>query len=745
MSDDNINHAQAPRLARRTVIWRLSLLSLILVSILLLLPPSGENHLTIQANNDTIKVEFDGQLASELQDTRYLEGEVGVVINPASAQPRISSIGITKAKIVQGDLVQDLLPTMNCEERGDHFLECRFPGLWRDFKFELTCSGCDLLNVLIRRQADGSGYRFNARPWYHFDCFIAIDIAGENGAGGGSQCLGLRPSIYYSLVAIVSELIPSLGAGILLSLLGLLFYRDSSATKSEPHPFSHRLAVILICILPIIALAGIRYITFRYLGDIPHVQDSSVYYLQSKMLANGWAASPLPPTSEHFVFQFMFEHNNQWVTQYPFFWPLILALGQVVQMPALIPACVGALTIFTVFWCGWRLFGKWTGFWAAFLLLLSSWFQMTSANFMSHHIAALLTLLFVFGFVEMRISSSWKWGIMSGLALGALFSTRPLTAVSVGVGFALYGIAPLLRVPPQMRTWRPYFGALSGFTLMMLVFFIHNLLALGALFTHPYEVNPVVGSLSLAFFGWTEENFSISVAQVFAQLSLFRQVALPLPANYLAFLVLPALLFKPLKSTLPICIAIFSIIVGYTGIGIVGSIMYGPRYWYETLPLFALLSALGITSFLEAISFDSIFRRFLCLTAVVGLVGTSGYKCYIWLSDTPGIDWIEPFTPLRIARLENFNGIDPTLSQHISQLIKPSIIFIQGSEHWTNYGQGFFMNDPDFAHSKAWIALDLGEEKNKELIAKDPTRELYRADVTTGTLNAYYSKEEIRK
>jgi len=81
--------------------------------------------------------------------------------------------------------------------------------------------------------------------------------------------------------------------------------------------------------------------------------------------------APSPPARESFDFPHTI-NNGRWYSMYPPGWPLLLALGVLVQAPWLINPILGGLTILLLFsWA--RIHGRRTGILAAILGSVSIW------------------------------------------------------------------------------------------------------------------------------------------------------------------------------------------------------------------------------------------------------------------------------------------------------------------------------------------------------------------------------------
>ena len=188
----------------------------------------------------------------------------------------------------------------------------------------------------------------------------------------------------------------------------------------------------------------------------PHLVDTIVQLFQAKIFAAGHAWVPAPEFGAFFVTQHMVVDAGKWYAQYPPGHPAALALGVWVGAPWLIPILFSLLSACLVIDAARRMFGEAVGRTTAVLLLLTPFFWFMGASHMNHVSSHLYISLFLWCFVR-RVAPEPRhtrggtngpgWLFVGGLALGAAFVTRPLTALAVGGAFAL----PALRVAGRGR------------------------------------------------------------------------------------------------------------------------------------------------------------------------------------------------------------------------------------------------------------------------------------------------------
>ncbi len=292
-----------------------------------------------------------------------------------------------------------------------------------------------------------------------------------------------------------------LGVSFFLSGIGLLLFstwlgerlmiRKTASGTSLRQSLSIRinsgLAALKIATpwLPALLLGLVAvYFSGRCFERLPHVEDSIAQLLQGRIFATGhFTAEPFQPR-EFFSFGFMVD-AERWFAQYPPGHPLMLALGVLAGVPYLINPLLGALSIVLLYLLLKELEGKSFAGWGAWLLALSPFAIFLSSEYMNHSTALSAALL---GWLGLRKAEKGTqlWLFISGLAFGYCFSTRPLE----GALFALIGgilLLSRLGFNPSGR-WLKTSPYVFGFWLTASLYFIHNAMTTGNVFTTGYQL-----------------------------------------------------------------------------------------------------------------------------------------------------------------------------------------------------------------------------------------------------------------
>jgi hypothetical protein len=177
----------------------------------------------------------------------------------------------------------------------------------------------------------------------------------------------------------------------------------------------------------------------------PVLLDGASQLIQARYFAAGLLAGPALPDPAFWEFQFMTRTPAGWASQYPPGFPVILALGLRAGVVWLVgPVLLGATVCLTTL-VAERLFpqDRETARVGSVLVAVSYFLAFHAGSYMNHALAAALVGLAVFASLR-ALDDTWRWALLSGAAVGALFATRPLVAVVLGF-FAtvlVWAIAP---------------------------------------------------------------------------------------------------------------------------------------------------------------------------------------------------------------------------------------------------------------------------------------------------------------
>lgn len=515
----------------------------------------------------------------------------------------------------------------------------------------------------------------------------------------------------------------------------------------------------------VLGLAGGGFVLLWYLlyivgGHVPHVPDSVLYTFQAKTFASFRLTAPAPPVQESFsifhphMLQIV---DGRWFPQYPFGHASFLAIGQVFGAIWIIPPLLGALSIALIYWVAKRVYSVEVGMMAAVLLLFSPFFLMNASNFMSHNTAvfSILAMLFLY---TMPAKRRWIPMFFSGVFLGLLFNIRPLTGAAFVPMMGLFVGYELLRTSPAERkkVFREDLAMAGGALLLFVMYFLYNHASTGSFTESPYASQ---GTYSGDFFGFGgRHSLSAGMQNDQELLSLMLLVANGWPiAIGLIVAVLPFILGTRHRWDYFLALS-FLVIAASPILYRSSAVMYGPRFWFETMPFLILLTARGFHHLRDAACTAGdwlatrVWRRppfravgissFAVYSLVAGLIA---FSMWGWLLEQR-VAWtgigVTTFTPERASRLDGFNYTDPRLIDREAELdLKNALVLVDNCVQWWCYGSVFWENSPTLDGDVIWAERQ-NDIDDRRLLAAFPDRDLYVASYSGSTIFPT-SREEV--
>jgi len=528
------------------------------------------------------------------------------------------------------------------------------------------------------------------RGWINNDFFI------KDGEGRVLAASSIDPRPGERIVALFGTLLGALAAACwCIGLWQLIFQRRA---KKKPAPtkggdkenFPVRLKVpssagsfkirpwIFVVILALMALAAITqsvWMAHTVLNGLPHTPDEVVDQLQARWILNGHLTGELGPCPELEAIPFCYNRDGRLIGHYPPAWPLMLAPGVALGLPALVPALLHGLLIVLLGMIGRRLGGDWMGLGAALFALASPLAALLFSSTLSHAGSASLLALALFLVLESRAraeSSGAMWCLIAaGASMGLAFGIRPLTSLAVGLPLVFFS---LVTGESRIR-WKTLASLGAGAVPFLILVFGANSLITGAWWRFSYSlaggsmlspaylfeglrnVDTLLASLPPLANGWLWPSFPTGLG-------------LPLGIALIPFLLRRTTSEDRLLMAIGAIVLFSHLLVRANGLH-----GYGPRYLFAAcIPLW-LLQSRAFVLLAEGLP----LRRRPAFASVAILLGLSAL---ILLQG-------------RLTLYRNYNDVDGRLHQELTTIGNNSLILVD-QDNWRVW-----------AEASPWLGLEV--------------------------------------
>ncbi|MFA5042633.1 MAG: hypothetical protein WC381_07615 [Kiritimatiellia bacterium] len=176
--------------------------------------------------------------------------------------------------------------------------------------------------------------------------------------------------------------------------------------------------------------------------DSPFTTDENSYLFQARLFLEGALARPLPPLPHLFDHEMIILSDRiGWLSRYSPGHPLWLMPGAAIGVPRLMSSLAAALGMWWLTGAALRL--RLPVFLPGFLLLLSPWFLFMQGTLLSHTSGFAMTCLTIWGLVSWMTTGQVRYAAWAGVGWGWLYLIRPYTGVLLAVPFGLAALAHL--------------------------------------------------------------------------------------------------------------------------------------------------------------------------------------------------------------------------------------------------------------------------------------------------------------
>jgi hypothetical protein len=344
----------------------------------------------------------------------------------------------------------------------------------------------------------------------------------------------------------------------------------------------------------------------------PHIYDASAYLFGAKTFAEGRLFAPAPAAVDRFPGPFMIVRGGAWFMQYEPGTSLTLALGEVIGAPWLVEPLLGTLALLGIGLIARRLYDRRVATVAVLLGVISPFYSYLAASYLSHAIA-LFYLVWGFWALLRCLGGGSRWLLpLAGLLwlMAALTRDTSVIFAVVAAGGALWlgwrsawpGLTAALRADAWRRWLTPGIALLGVGALGLVVYLGYNAALTGAAFTTPRQLffpgDHYGFGAGVGFYG------EHTVAAGFITVdTLLTNLAIDLYGwpfyLTLAFLLMPFLARRARAADVMMLLGASAMTFTFIGFYYHG-IYLGPRYLFEALPFFLILTARGLLTLAES-------------------------------------------------------------------------------------------------------------------------------------------------
>ncbi len=472
------------------------------------------------------------------------------------------------------------------------------------------------------------------------------------------------------------------------------------------------------------------------------LHDELAYVLQARLFSHLHWTAPAPPMPEFFAQPHVLS-DPVIASKYPPGHSLLLALGDVVGLPALAVAALAALRAGLAFALARRLtngavaLGTW-------VLLFHGQSLYFAASYFSETTSGAMLLLAWYALLRWRESGGRGWMALVALAVGWCAITRPFSAALFAIPIAFVVLRGLVRT----RQWRELAVGIAVGTAVLAILPLWS-----ARTTGDWRVSPVAVYMrdympfDRPHFGYDSTpprrtpppdlafvNASLDSVQRAHTLAAVPTIAgerwtflamqswwEPIPQAGFAVLGL----FLAPSAALVGAVTALIVFVGYLAHPTWPS---WTIYYMEIAPVLAFYAVCGFAVILRALAREperawqwargprAAFALVVALVCALPLLRIE----------------------MRFDRGQHLGNANypSRFQQAVANIPDRSILFVRHAK-WHEGHWSLVENDPDFARSRVWIAYDRGDSANAALMRRVPERNSYMFDEAYRSINLY--------
>ncbi len=437
------------------------------------------------------------------------------------------------------------------------------------------------------------------------------------------------------------------------------------------------------------------------LQGFPNSADEYAYLWQARALASGHLTARTPEPRDAFAFFHLGDEDGIRYSRFPPGFPLLLVPGVWAGVPGLVNPLIAALALGGICALGHRWVGHRAALGGSLLTLLSPFFLLNAGSYHSHPAALLALVAATLALDHAARSNAATPLAAAGAALGLAFCVRPYTAVLLGAPVVMWllpatsdrnpaSLAGALTGWTHRKTWARLAWILAGILPFALLFGAVNQTITGSFWIPATRhLDPTEG-VGFGIHGHTLGR------------GLRHTLFWCLEAVGYTFFMSPVLLFFARRRAGPreslLWMLLVAPVVGYLFYWNPGGNRYGPRFYFEALLPFTLLTGVGLKEVLQR-------RAWRVPLVAAGMIGLSA----------SGKMLLRHHEQVQ-ARTTVFRMVQ---EQHLEDAVV-ILLSSSGDMHVLDLTR----NPPDFEHAPVLFARGLGA-RDTELAQRYPERNFY--------------------
>jgi hypothetical protein len=473
----------------------------------------------------------------------------------------------------------------------------------------------------------------------------------------------------------------------------------------------NKIAFLTIIFLFLLILTSILSYTTRQF--LPDNMDSVAQLFQAKLFMMGKLYTKPHPLMEFFYQPFFILKQGKWYSQYGPAHAFFLMLGLWIGAPWLVNPLLSACSGLFLYKIAQRIYNTQTACIAIILFSFSPLVYSFGSGFMNCVTSLFFMLLFLLFFIKSEQESSLSNPLWSGFFLGCIANIRPLTGITIALPFALRWLY-LAWYDTKRHLKNILVGAL-GLSIALGILFAYNYLTNGSPFLFGAQVYNQTASYEITMLGFGKSQFGAVHTPFRAIIHMLDKINLLNEELFGWFI--PSLLFIFLFWLFPSKKKTWDFLQLFPILCLISAYFFYAfvhvRYFYSLLPFFILLTARGLLTTGESLTYFSkkLTREKAKGTLYLVLIFCVFYNLVINVLP----DLLSP-----VGKQKNlvYNIVS-------AEGLKQAIVFMEpGYGTWGIFMRGFVHNSPDL-NTEVIYAKDLGE-KNQNLMHFYPKRSYYR-------------------